>query len=82
VKCAICDASIASTETELEIEFSPGDRPGQNSFIVHLHCFSMLERARQSASAEPGAAGRLAGEDSSLAECGRGSGATSPTGSG
>jgi hypothetical protein len=80
--CAICSASIRYEEVELEVEFEGGAR-GPSSYLVHLHCFSALERERQllvRSRAEPSSNGGLPEPANSLQNSGRGSGAASGTG--
>ena len=80
VDCAICSASIAYEEVELEVEFEGAGGP--SSYLVHLHCFSALEQERQllvKSQAKPSNGG-LPEPANSLQNCGRGRGAASGTG--
>lgn len=45
--CAVCETSIASSDVELEIQFTRGEYLG--SYIVHLRCYSIYEDERQHA---------------------------------
>ena len=62
VECAICAESIRHGEMELEIEFAR-DCPGQNSYFVHLRCYSILEIEREKLSAPRNHVDALAARD-------------------
>jgi hypothetical protein len=45
--CAICRAPVKREEIEFELEFArDSDDPGQDTFHVHVRCFTIWERSK------------------------------------
>ena len=54
VECAICNRPVRRDELEFEIEFArQGDRPGLDTYHLHIRCFAAWEFERDHVAPPP-----------------------------